>query len=481
MHSLNGFNDSISEYFKNNFGEAFYNNYIEYSSENSRSFIRINPLETEPGELIRRLAKYEIVVHPVKKIDNALEVISGGSRIGKTLEHNLGHYYIQSLSSMLPPLVLQPKPHDKVLDLCAAPGSKTTQIAAIMDGKGTLAANEISIDRTKALVYNLERMNHPNFAVSNFKGELLSKIFENYFDKILVDVPCSGLGILQKKSDINNWWHKNHADKLAIQQLKLIIAALKMLKPGGTLVYSTCTLTIEENEQVIDKLLKKYPAEIQEIDIPLPTHSGFTGEKYSVENSSVHYSKRLLPWEIGSEGFFLAKIVKTAETEPLNPMQNNNRSVFRQVPPAHKDLRPHLEYFSEKFCVDWSVLEGYTYFMKGTDIFFNNAGWEIKPLDIFARIGQKLGSIDKHGKLAVHSQAVRVFGKHSSKNIIDLQTTDEFNTYFGGGTLKSFSENSGQKIIRYDGLYLGAAILTAEGLKSQFPRAMRSSEIMLPK
>ena len=142
-------------------------------------------------------------------MQNTLKVTEGSELTGKTLEHILGHYYVQSLSSMLPPIVLAPDKNDIVLDLCAAPGSKTTQLAELMHNDGTLIANEIQLSRLKALVHNIERMNIANVGVVHQKGELLSKAYGNYFDKILVDAPCSGLGIIQKKDEVTKWIRKD--------------------------------------------------------------------------------------------------------------------------------------------------------------------------------------------------------------------------------------------------------------------------------
>ena len=149
--------------------------------------------------------------------------------------------------------------NDTVLDLCSAPGSKTTQLGEMMRNNGTLISNEIALDRVKMLVFNIDRMNLINAGIIHSKGELLSKIYPDYFDKILVDAPCSGLGIIQKKNEISNWWSLKRASILGDLQLRLLIAAIKMVKEEGEIVYSTCTLTIEENELIINKVLKKYP------------------------------------------------------------------------------------------------------------------------------------------------------------------------------------------------------------------------------
>ncbi|MCU0364422.1 MAG: hypothetical protein MUE93_01955 [Ignavibacteriaceae bacterium] len=137
--------------------------------------------------------------------------------------------------------MLSPTSTDLVLDLCSAPGSKTTQLAEMMDNKGILIVNELEIDRIKALVFNLDKMNFLNYGVLNSRGEILSKYYNSYFDKILVDAPCSGLGIIQKKNEVGKWWSIERVNNLVEIQNKLLVSAIKMLKVGGELVYSTCS------------------------------------------------------------------------------------------------------------------------------------------------------------------------------------------------------------------------------------------------
>jgi len=136
---------------------------------------------------------------------NALKITDGFDYAGSTLEIAFGFYYMQALTSMLPPIVLHPSEKDLVLDLCSAPGSKTTQLAEMMKNKGRLVVNELEMDRIKALVFNLDKMNFLNCGIVHQRGEILSKYYDSYFDKILVDAPCSGLGIIQKKSEVNKW------------------------------------------------------------------------------------------------------------------------------------------------------------------------------------------------------------------------------------------------------------------------------------
>ena len=250
--------------------------------------------------------KTESLTYP----SNALKIIDGFDYAGSTLEIAFGFYYMQALTSMLPPLVLNPTVKDIVLDLCSAPGSKTTQLAEMMSNRGVLVVNELEMKRIKALAFNLDKMNFLNCGIVNSRGEILSKYYNSYFDKILVDAPCSGLGIIQKKNEVGKWWSLERVKNLTEIQNKLLVSAIKMLKVGGELVYSTCTLTPEENELIINRILEKYPVDVEPVELPIKHHKGLT--KYSKENLDKRLANaiRIFPWEVDSDGFFLIKLKK---------------------------------------------------------------------------------------------------------------------------------------------------------------------------
>ncbi len=199
--------NKIQDYLNSLYGKSSAKKYLEFINEEPTQYLRVNKLKTTREKLSSSLLQeYEIKTELVKEINTALKVIEGKKLSGKTIEHIIGEYYIQGLSSMIPPIILDPKPNDVVLDLCAAPGSKTTELGEIMNNKGTLVANEVQLDRLKMLVYNIDRINLVNTGVTHTKGEWLSKNYADHFDKILVDAPCSGLGIIQKKGEVGDWW-----------------------------------------------------------------------------------------------------------------------------------------------------------------------------------------------------------------------------------------------------------------------------------
>jgi 16S rRNA (cytosine1407-C5)-methyltransferase len=470
----------ISTYLNDLFGQSIANKYLEFAGTDHATYVRANPLKTTRDKITSSLLRdYNISSTNVPNLPNAFKINSGFDVIGKTIEHIIGEYYIQSLSSMIPPIVLDPSPDDTILDLCSAPGSKTTEIGEMMNNSGVLIANEIQLDRVKMLVYNIERMNLVNAGVTHFKGELLSKIFDNHFDKILVDAPCSGLGIIQKKGEINNWWSKEKAEQLSDLQLKLLIAAVKMVKTGGEIVYSTCTMTVEENEMVIDKLLNKYPVEIVDITLPVKSIEGLTSYEGKNLNPALSKARRILPWEIDSEGFFIVKLRKTDDTQP-NEKMNINVKDLSLISFDNKKIKNELIQIAAAFGIEEEVLRKYKYIFKGRDLFFVNSDWDGDYLSVFERIGTKFGSIEKHDAINLHTQAAQILRNDIKKNIFTIQNSDQLKKYLEGGIIKEEFDYRGQTVVKYKDYILGTAVVTDGGLKSRFPRAKRTQEILYP-
>lgn len=469
--------DNISNYIKKYFGEEYFAKYKEYYNSSYKSYIRFSH-RIDSFQLIKNLKEYGIELKKIDTLNNVYKVMKGEELIGKTIYYILGYYYIQSLSSMIPALLLNPNKNDRVLDLCAAPGSKTTLLSELMNNKGTLIANEISLERMRILMFNIDKMNLLNVGVINRKGELLSKSFDNYFDKILVDAPCSALGIVQKKGEVSNWWNENKVTGISEIQLRLLISAIKMLKVGGEVVYSTCTLTLEENELVLNKVLKKYPVELVDIKLPVKSRAAFTKYKNEELNSSISKAHRILPWEIESEGFFIAKLRKIEKTEPTLKSTQTEKKVLLLNSFSSK-IKNLLIELSNYYGIDFSIFNSYKYLMRSKDVYFIDKEWECDELNIFNRIGSKFGSIDKRGQIQFHTLAAQILGQYANQNIVELKDNNELEIYINGGTIKKDYKDKGQKIVKYNDYILGTAAVSNEGLKSQFPRALRTQEIVI--
>ena len=304
------------ERMKNLLGKDF-DDYQEAIYKPLKKSIRANTLKISPEELKKKLEKKSwIIKQPFKKHPEIMIIESDlqPGELGRSLEHLLGYYYIQEISSMLPVIALNPNPNEIILDLCSAPGSKTTQIATKMENTGVIIANDLKLGRIRILASNLERCGVMNTIITKSEGVKLCKNLKENFqiDKILVDAPCSGEVIIEKFKDMNKMWNIKKILNLSKIQKSLLESAFELLKPLGVLVYSTCTYAPEENEEVVDFILKKFDnIKIEKISLPAKSHEGIKKWQEKEYLESVKYSCRIYPQDNNTGGFFIAKFKKT--------------------------------------------------------------------------------------------------------------------------------------------------------------------------
>ncbi|MBN1385657.1 NOL1/NOP2/sun family putative RNA methylase [Candidatus Woesearchaeota archaeon] len=287
-----------------------FDKFKEYSLSFLRKSIRINTLKKPVSEIRDRLISKGWELEQIPWCKEGFWIRGERRDVGNLSEHILGYFYVQEAASMIPPIVLQPEPGELVLDMAAAPGSKTTQIAAMMQNRGLLIANEVDGLRIKALGINLMRSGVLNAVITKMDGlNFANKDIR--FDRILLDAPCSATGTIRKSLKTISMWNPQSLKRLPALQKKLIQTAFNSLRPGGTLVYSTCTLEPEEDEGVIDHLLRDNPdARIMPIELDIERSDPvieFEGRAYSDE---VKKCLRIWPQDNDTEGFFVAKIMK---------------------------------------------------------------------------------------------------------------------------------------------------------------------------
>ncbi|MDD2678645.1 MAG: RsmB/NOP family class I SAM-dependent RNA methyltransferase [Candidatus Nanoarchaeia archaeon] len=294
------FKDSFKDYFSGLLGDEL-NDFIESCKKPLPESIRVNKLKILPLDLKKNLESKGWVLENVPFYDSAFIVKKRPISLGNALEHFLGQFYVQEQSSMIPPLVLNPGLNDVVLDACASPGSKTTQLSEMMKNAGVIVANDLGIGRISILSANIDRMGCRNVVVSNGDGKRFGN-HPNFFDKILLDAPCTGYGAIRKDWSIAKMFNPKSYKFLANIQKSLLKTCWKSLNPGGELVYSTCTLTKEENEDnVVDFLNSTPDAKIEKINL-----KGFEKHRGINLNEAI----RIWPHRIDMEGFFIAKLVK---------------------------------------------------------------------------------------------------------------------------------------------------------------------------
>ncbi len=263
--------------------------------ENQKQFFRLNTLKVSEDAF-----ETSIKCKKTRYYDAAFE-LEEDIQIGKTWEYFLGHIYPQSLPSILDSLALNPEEEDIVLDVAAAPGSKFSHMAMLMKNNGVLVGNDYKKEKISAIYSNINRLNILNCIVTMRDGKALG--WKERFTKIMLDAPCSALGSGRGAA---KRWNIEHSKKIAVTQKKMLFSAFDALKPGGELVYSTCTYAKEENEEVIDNLLQNVPAaKLEEIKLDIPHSQGLS--EYGTEFRKAF---RIYPQDLQSEGFFMAKISK---------------------------------------------------------------------------------------------------------------------------------------------------------------------------
>lgn len=398
---------------------------------------------------------------------------------GKHSYHEAGVYYIQEPSAMAPVPFLEVKPGERVLDLCAAPGGKTTQIADALRGKGLLVSNEIHPGRAKILSENVERMGVTNCIVTNEPPAKLAQVFPAYFDKVLVDAPCSGEGMFRKNDEACNEWSPENVEICAARQDEVLEEAAVMLAPGGKLVYSTCTFAPQENEGSISRFLEKHPEfYIKEVALP----EGFvSGHPEWTKNpaSGIEYTMRLMPHKVQGEGHYLAVLAKEGESGSHGSSRGGNE---KSLP--GKDYKEFSDFVKEVLEIEEP--EG-TYIRFGEQLYAGPADMPaLKGLKVL-RPGLHLGTLKKGRFEPSHALALAL-SKAQVKQYLDLPSGSmEVRQYLSGQTVvlnetmvmkkgkndEIIEEGKGWCLICTDGYSLGWGKATGSIVKNHYPKGLR--------
>ena len=296
--------------------------FVEASETPRPVTVRTNTLKTRRRELAQALISRNVNLDPIAKWSReGLQVYESAVPIGATPEYLAGHYMVQSASSFLPVMALAPQPNERVLDLAASPGGKSSHIAALMANTGTLIANDASKERLRSLTANLARLGVRNAIVMNCDGRDYPSVMGG-FDRVLLDAPCTGLGVISKDPSVKAG--KSYADIQRCQQLQreLLLAAVDSVNAnsanGGYIVYSTCSISVEENEAVVDYVLASRNVKVVDTGLPFGAE-GFTRHRTKRFHSSLKHCRRYYPHTHNMDGFFVCKLRKHSNEIPAAP------------------------------------------------------------------------------------------------------------------------------------------------------------------
>ena len=375
-------------------------------------------------------------------------------RPGKHPWHEAGAYYLQEPSAMAPAGILKPKPGDRVLDLCAAPGGKSTQLADMLMGQGLLVANEINPKRAKILSRNIERMGIPNALVLNMHPADLEKRFAGFFDKILVDAPCSGEGMFRKEEAAVTDWSPETVTMCAARQREILDSAAAMLRPGGMLCYSTCTFAPEEDEGSISAFLQRHP-DFHLVPIDNPLLSQGRPEWGDPVLPEISGTARLWPHKCEGEGHYAALMQKEGEEAPAEIGH-----------PATIPMPKELDAFLKELDITLPAGEILAF---GQSLFLVPPEMpELKGLKVL-RPGLELGELKKNRFEPAHALALWL---PTCGRTADFPAdSDEIRDYLKGGVLKG--DQTGWTLITADSLSLGWAKGSGGVLKNHFPKGLR--------
>ncbi|MTI69333.1 MAG: NOL1/NOP2/sun family putative RNA methylase [Firmicutes bacterium] len=429
--------------------------FTESFNDETLKGLRINPLKISKKNFID-ISPFNL--EEVPWCDKGFYIKDTNLRPGKHPYYHCGLYYIQEPSAMIAVEALNPKPGDKVLDLCAAPGGKSTQIAAKLNNKGLLVSNDINPKRTKALEKNMKMFGVKNSIITNENPLKLSNHFENYFDKILVDAPCSGEGMFKRDKKAIKEWSENTSKKYADIQRGILKNVSKMLKPEGILVFSTCTFSPKENEGTIKWLLENFN-EFELINIDIDNLDNGLSEAINA-SKDLEKTKRLWPHKINGDGHFVAKLMKkdSKKTKPLKKFESSKNI----------NIEPFIEfqdkYLNKKLKGKYNLINDRLYLIPNN--FPNMKGLRI------VNSGLLLGELKRNRFIPSQELAMALDSKDAKYNI-NLSSKDlDALKYLKGETLMIKDEKS-WKLVCIDGYPVGWGKQTKSFLKNYYNKNWR--------
>lgn len=437
-----------------------------YSYDNNRfQALRFNTLKVQSPEEIMRILKV-LGISSDKRVSWANEAyyFDENVRPGKHPYHEMGLYYIQEPSAMSAAALLAPKPGMRVLDLCAAPGGKSTQLATYLGDSGLLVSNEINTQRSRILSQNIERMGIKNAIVTNEDSFVLASHFPGFFNAIQVDAPCSGEGMFRKLPEAIEQWSMENVAICAARQKEILDNAAVMLKPGGVIVYSTCTFSKEENEDVIEYFLER--------------HTDFTLEEM----------ERFWPHKVDGEGHFVAKLVRRgsvdtgfkSDRQTKKIKNNKNRKNETKSALTKENMKLLSEFLDETISDDMAALiKNSRLVMFGEQLYrLPDMEVDIKGLKV-QRAGLHIGEFKKQRFEPSHSLALAL-KLSEAKNVVKL-TCDNPQTigFFNGQSVMLSDEQAaeckkGWALVCVDGYPAGWGKVNGTQVKNHYPKGLRN-------
>lgn len=431
--------------------------------------LRLNTLKGD-GKALYELCTGRFGLKPVPWCREGF-YYDGHTRPGRHPFHEAGLYYIQEPSAMAVVSLLDPQPGERILDLCAAPGGKTTHIAQRLCGEGLLVSNEIHPARAKILSQNAERMGVRNVVVTNEPPEKLKTRFGEFFDRIVVDAPCSGEGMFRKDELARTEWSEAHVAMCAGRQQKILDDAAEMLKPGGRLVYSTCTFSPEENEMGICRFLDRHQ-EFSTVCIPkehqLPglSHGISKWAEGTMHMGAAEDTFRIWPHRADGEGHYLALLQKKQDAGEKGQTYKENK--FWNDPSGIKTVKECLDGILKQQTLPYENL-----LLFGEQVYLLPPGMpSVKGLKVL-RPGLHLGTLKKNRMEPSHALALALKAQEAKVCLNLAADSEELYAYLGGSQIPAASGMKGWVLVCVEGYSIGWGKASAGVLKNHYPKGLR--------
>lgn len=443
-----------------------YDSFVASYEEERQYGLRRNPLKGSEEEFDR------VIPFPLEKISWAREgyYYDAEFRPGRHVLHEAGAYYIQEPSAMAVAEVLEPKPGERILDLCAAPGGKSTQIAGKMQGRGLLVANEVIGERARVLSQNVERMGISNCVVCSEKPERMSARFPLFFDRVLVDAPCSGEGMFRKDEAAGAEWSPEAVERCAERQAIILEEAAKMVRPGGVLVYSTCTFSPEENEGTVSAFLRAHEEYYIEETVLENLFSPGRGDWIDAPAAGIEHTLRLWPHLIRGEGHYVARLRKRGQT----PVEMTERETQGLTTENGKLCKLVEGFLRDELGISgmWMARHPGRIVTFGDQIYL--VPGEMPSLEGIRvlRPGLHLLTEKKNRFEPAHALAGTLRGKDTEK--YKALTEEEAAAYLRGESLRC-GEERGWTALFYEGYPLGFGKASGGQMKNHYPKGLRIS------
>ena len=416
---------------------------------------------------------------PVPWCDDALRLPPDLAAIAShSLEFRLGALYLQAKATTLAVRALDPRPGELVLDLAAAPGGKATQIATAMGNTGVLVANEPRNKRVSALVGNLERCGARNTLVTSVLGTQLARSFHNVFDRVLLDAPCSGDGIVCKGRHMLSFWSPEDAVEKSVLQIGLLRAAFHMLRPGGRLVYSTCSLSTEENEDVLIGLQKRYGDLVDIHQVPHLTDGGLAPDIAAHYPASFSGCARVWPHLHATEGAFVAIIGKLAESQ-WNTIEEDAGALLRHEAEPPKDPDGWSLQLAARWDFEPDIPDGYELVGQGRHLHLRPAGAaRLAHLPWYVRSGMRVAGLHK-GHFYLSQQAVALWGGQVQQRRLDIDWPQLQTLFRGDASPVASLRLTGEVVCFYEDLPICRGVVSRDGttLEAYVPKIARTDRL----